>query len=520
MEITGNSTLSSKISSYREIPDQGLERNPLNQKNTQVCFLLLLCFLLQLPAVLSAQTITGPELLGKPTDHSITVNVVANASLEAYFEYGTLSGVYAGRTKTVTNKADVPIEVVMDDLSPNTRYYYRMVYRKTGDASWIYRDEHTFTTQKSAGSPFVFTITSDQHTMFNINLELGMQNILSERPDFNIDLGDCFQTNNMKNQLQVDSIYMQRRNPLYFGAIGASVPIFLTTGNHENEEGWNLDDTPFSVALASVQSRKMFYPTPIPGEGFYSGNKDPLVAIDEATYGDDYREDYYAWEWGDALFVVIDEFQYTMQLPYTPAQAEGADDEFTGDQWTWTLGKEQFDWLKHTLENSKAKYKFIFSHNMTGGTPGDGPMTGYVRGGAEAAYYFEWGGHNPDSTWGFDKHRPGWGGVPIHQIMLANGVSAYFHGHDHQYVYETRDGIVYQEVPSPSLVVDGFNGIYTEGDYGDFKTIKRILYNSGHLKITVTPEEATVQYVRSGGKGASPGDISYTYTIEPNKTNK
>ncbi len=32
-----------------------------------------------------------------------------------------------------------------------------------------------------------------------------------------------------------------------------SVPIFLSSGNHE-EEGWNFDDTPFSIALASVQA--------------------------------------------------------------------------------------------------------------------------------------------------------------------------------------------------------------------------------------------------------------------------
>ena len=56
------------------------------------------------------------------------------------------------------------------------------------------------------------------------------------------------------------------------------------------------------------------------------------------------------------------------------------------------------------------------------------------------------------------------GAMPLHQLMVDNGVSAYFHGHDHQYVYETRDGIVYQEVPSPSMTGAGFSGIYTEGD--------------------------------------------------------
>ena len=130
-----------------------------------------------------------------------------------------------------------------------------------------------------------------------------------------------------------------------FDKIGNSVPIFLSSGNHENEEGWNLDDT-FSIALASIQARKAYYPTPIE-DGFYSANTDTLSAINETTYGDEYREDYYAWTWGDALFVVIDPFQYTMELPYNPGMAgEGTDDSKTGDQWSWTLGAEQFSVAK------------------------------------------------------------------------------------------------------------------------------------------------------------------------------
>ena len=130
-----------------------------------------------------------------------------------------------------------------------------------------------------------------------------------------------------------------------------------------------MDDTPFSIGVGSIQARKAYFPDPDRTDGFYSGNTDPLAAIDEATYGDEYREDYYAWEWGDALFVVIDEYQYTMNLPYTPAAGEGTDDSVTGNQWSWTLGQQQYNWLKQTLENSDAKYKFVFSHHMLGGIP-------------------------------------------------------------------------------------------------------------------------------------------------------
>ena len=94
--------------------------------------------------------------------------------------------------------------------------------------------------------------------------------------------------------------------------------------------------------------------------------------------------------------------------------------------------------------------------------------------------------------------------------MVANGVSAYFHGHDHQYVYEkTDDGIVYQEVPSFSMT--GFNGIYSEGDHDTFNTV-RILPSPGHLRVTVTPTQATVDYISSS---STSGTVNYTYNDCP-----
>ena len=455
-------------------------------------------------------TFTGEELLGKPEATSITVNIIPASTIEYHYQYGTISGSYSGQTATVTATSGQPSEVVISGLTANTRYYYRMRYHLPEETDWVERTEHFFWTQRAQGSTFKFTVTSDSHATFNTNHQQAMTNILSDQPDFHLDLGDTFYpASGTTTQAAVNNAYLAYRDPLYMDRIGHSVPIFLASGNHEEEEGWNLDDTPFSIGVGSIQARKAYFPTPTNG-GFYSGNTDPLAAIDEATYGDEYREDYYAWTWGDALFVVIDEFQYTMNLPYTPAAGEGSDDPVTGDQWSWTLGQQQYNWLKQTLENSNAKYKFVFSHNMLGGVPRTvvGVGAGYVRGGAEAAGYFEWGGQNASGTDEFATKRPGWD-MTIHEMFVAYGVSAYFHGHDHQYVYETRDGIVYQEVPSPSMDGSGFSGIYTEGTFGTYETIKK-LPSTGHLRVTVALSQATVEYVRSNG-----GD-SYTYTIAPN----
>jgi predicted phosphodiesterase len=467
-------------------------------------------------------TFTGGELLGKPTNNSITINIVPASTIEYYYEYGTTQGgPYSFSTAPKTAAGGQPHEVVITGLSPNTRYYYRMIYDGDGDVEdgdYEVRAEHTFHTQRSGGTTFKFAVISDSHATFNTNHQNAMTNVLNDQPDFLVDLGDTFYpATGTTTQSQVNAAYLAYRDASKLGgfsSIGPAVPIFLSSGNHEEEEGWNLDDTPFSIGVGSIQARKAYFPTPV-NDGFYSGNTDPLARIDEAAYGDEYREDYYAWEWGDALFVVIDPFQYTMNLPYTPAAGEGSDDAVTGNQWSWTLGWQQYQWLKQTLENSNAKYKFVFSHHVTGGITRAivGVGAGYVRGGAEAAQYFEWGGKNADGTWGFDTQRPGWGGVPIHQLMVANKVSAYFHGHDHQYVYEMRDGIVYQEVPSPSMTGAGFGGIYTVGNYTGYRT-DTILPNSGHLRVTVTPTAATVEYVRSNQTG-----VSHTYTIAPAVSN-
>jgi PhoD-like phosphatase len=476
-------------------------------------------------------TFAGEELLGKPTNNSITINIVPDSTIEYYYEYGTTKGgPYPYQTSPVTATGGEPHEVVITGLDPNTRYYYRMIYDGDGDVddgNYIERDEHTFHTQRAKGEDFTFTVTSDSHAIFNTAHRNAMTNILNDQPDFNIDLGDTFMSGNAVSQSAANSAYLAYRDPLYMDRIGHSVPIFLTAGNHEDEEGWNLDDylfgpNYFSPAVGSIQARKAFYPTPI-DDGFYSGNMDPLDTIDEATYGDNYREDYYAWTWGDALFVILDEYQYTMTNPYGTAAGEGSDDPDSGDQWNWTLGLEQYNWLKKTLENSNAKYKFVFSHHVTGGIARNigGIDAGYVRGGAEAAKYFEWGGYNADGTsWGFSTKRSGWGvdaehpnGTPIHQLFVDNGVDVYFHGHDHQYAYEISDGVVYQEVPSPSLPW-GFSGVYIEGNYGDYRTIA-VIPNNGHLRITVTPDEATVEYVRSNAPPSDlNGQVSYSYTID------
>jgi hypothetical protein len=153
-----------------------------------------------------------------------------------------------------------------------------------------------------------------------------------------------------------------------------------------------------------------------------------------------------------------------------------------------TLGEEQYQWFKHTLETSTAKYKFVFTHHVLG--------TG--RGGIELAGGFEWG----DAA-ALAIHRPGWDKT-IQQLMADNHVTIFFQGHDHIFVKQELDGVIYQTLPEPADP----NYALLNSDYyqsGDK------LPNSGHVRVTVSPDGVTVDYIRS--YLAKPDELAFTYHI-------
>lgn len=205
-------------------------------------------------------------------------------------------------------------------------------------------------------------------------------------------------------------------------------------------------------------------------------------------------EDYYAWEWGDALFVVLDPFLYTKQRGRA------------GDNWGWTLGTEQYRWLQSTLEHSRARYKLVFLHHLVGGADSQ-------RGGVEAAKNFEWGGLNADGTPGFAAYRPGWA-MPIHELLVKGGVSMVLHGHDHLFARQELDGIVYQEVPQPAF--PRYENARSAAEYGYVNGV--ILGSPGHLRLRFAPQGITVDYVRPYLPAAENStrhnrDVSYSYVV-------
>jgi len=440
-------------------------------------------------------------LLGRPTDRSIALSFLATTNLEVIVDYGTQSGLYPHQSAVFTLVAGTPYVATLSELQADTVYLYRVRYRPNGGANYSAGTEARFVTQRAPGKSFTFVIEADPHHLDNEPAvwQLALDNMLADKPDFMMDLGDTFMDEKygLTTYAEIEQIRKDVRAG-FFGRIGHSVPVMLVNGNHDPELGWLLNRTQPQANLATwgVQARQRYYPCPVPGP-FYSGD----TGIDNFTGGP--RDAYYAFEWGDALMVALDPFWYSSQATTK-----------SKDPWLWTLGKNQYDWLKRTLEQSRAKFKFVFLHHLVGGSHDT-----LARGGIEYAPYYEWGGKNLDDTNGFAAKRPGWA-MPIQDLLLANKVNVVFHGHDHLYIKQDLDvngdgtpELIYQEVPQPCRTNQNTTSAAPYGYRSG------VMYpSSGHLRVTVTSNLATVEYVRTVAPtdtraGVANRTISHRYTM-------
>ena len=448
----------------------------------------------------SSTDFPGSLVLGAPTDTSVRLKLQPSAASGTVTAYYTAQGeTVEGQTAAVQVTAGKTSELSFVTLKPATAYSYRVVLTPVA-GTVVSTRSYGFQTARPAGSTFTFTVQADSHLDENANLEQyqrTLANVLADQPDFHIDLGDTFMTEKHSEPFSaivlpaasravVDTRYSFERGN--FGRMTHSVPLFLVNGNHDAELGWLLGATAQSLPVWASLARQENFAVPVPG-GFYSGD-----SVIDPQAGN--RVAWYAWTWGDALFVVLDPYWNSTQK--------------SSDGWSLTLGSRQYQWLASTLGTSTARFKFIFLHNLVGG------LDGQMRGGIEAAPFYEWGGRNSDGSAGFAAKRPGWA-LPIHDLLVRNKVTAVFHGHDHVYVNQLLDGIVYQAVPQPSATNNN-SGASIAASY--HYVSGTIASSSGHLRVTVTPGGVTSRYVRSWlpkdeTSSRSNGQIDHTWTALP-----
>lgn len=479
----------------------------------------------------------GTIILGKPTDSTISLNIVVNEDSQLVIEYGeTPQSLFQQRAINVIN-AGLPVEITLDSLTASQKYFYRINQRVTStsntDDLYTAYPIASFSTQKALDESFNFAIHADSHVGIRVRgaheeekaddnqYEKTLANTLAFAPDFMIDLGDTFMSE--KNTQRdfyapddgidktpaerqwVEEDYQYLRG--FFAQAAHSVPLFLVNGNHEGEAGWEKDKEE-SVAVWANNLRKQYFPT-VTANDFYSGSTEEENYVGR-------HDGYYAWHWGDALFVVLDPFWY------------GEVKAKVGSEWEWTLGKSQYDWLTSTLEDSNAKYKFVFMHNLVGG---QNNSNGLGRGGALVASDWEWGGINPNNGLDeFSTQRPGWE-KPIHQLLVDNSVNVVFHGHDHVYVKEEHiDGIIYQAVPQPSTLNDNESKATKRADEAGYDIVNGIVgYGSGFINVIVAGDKATVEYIRTIENNVTKDncqslsdegcfEVAHSYQLTPNET--
>jgi hypothetical protein len=249
-------------------------------------------------------------ILGRPTDSSITASVFFATANEYFLEYGTEAGVYSTTTPTIRNSAGVPDEVEIGKLIPDTRYFYRMKWRRAGTSgAYSSTSEYTFHTQRQRGKSFTFTIEADEHLYDKKGVRSLYQRTLvnqaKDNPDFMISLGDTFGDDHTPDQTtSADMDALHKDYLQYLDTLCHSVPFFFCLGNHEGENGYYLkQNNGANIAVYGTTWRKFYYPNPFPNT-FYSGN------TKSEGYGMGLPENYYAFTWGDALFVVLDVYRH------------------------------------------------------------------------------------------------------------------------------------------------------------------------------------------------------------------
>lgn len=415
-------------------------------------------------------------ILARPTANSMTLSVLCYEDAEGGIAYGKQAGQLTSTTPPRQFKKGEPAEIVLSGLDTDAQYFYQLRLGRTNSAVF------SFHTARALGRSFTFTVTADSHLDEHTDpvvYQRTLANALADKPDFHIELGDTFMTEKHPNRDAAFKQYLAQR--YYFGQLCATAPFFFVIGNHDGESPRGRGSDADGLAVWSNLTRKRYFANPVP-DSFYTGDatKHPEAGL---------LENYYAWTWGDALFVVLDPFWFTQK------QRNGE------DNWKRTLGDAQYQWLQRTLETSRAKFKFIFIHHLVGG--GDAQN----RGGSEAAPFYEWGGKNADGSAGFKANRSGWP-ASIHELLVQNKVSAVFHGHDHFYAKQDLDGIVYQLVPQPGYPGNG-RAPRSAAEYGYVNGT--ILGSSGHLRVSVSAQQAKVDYVRTQRQHG----VAHSYQINP-----
>ncbi len=406
----------------------------------------------------------GAPLSFAPTSHGFGLNAVldqGDPSLLRAHVRAEGSTTWTAVTAPVVRASDVA-EWHLDGLAPGVRYQYEILAPAEGVDSPLYSGH--VVTQRPAGDSFTFALITDSHigadlsfsnqgnpqTLEQVSAEAG-----AAQPDFMMNLGDMldFHEYGFNDPPPSGSVtrlaYLNYRTLL--GDTLGRTSHYAVIGNWEGENG---SYTAEEIAR-SQQERLLYLPGPAPTT--YSEGGSP-------------NQDYYAFTWGDALFIVLNVMSYTPTVHLLSSDPGLPND--------WTLGDQQLNWFSDTLAGATAKWRFVFIHHADGGAAGDAADSAYGRGGGQAAHVGEQ--------------------ATLHQLMLQYGVQIFFYGHDHVFTDMQVDGIHYTLPGSAGAI-----WMFPQSQTGYAQS----WLESGWGRVTVSPDSVDVQLVKMGG------GVLYEYTL-------
>jgi hypothetical protein len=352
-------------------------------------------------------------------------------------------------------------------LESGRRHAYQICAPGGGAPSACARPLYTGSavTARAPGVAFTFAVMADSHIeprdpvppgstvvddgwgIMESTLRAVTGDIAASDPDFIVDAGDLldyhvFGFNDPPPDASWSRLAYLNFRRMMGDTLGRAAH-FDVIGNWDGENGCNGADE----IERSRGQRLVYLPGPEP-----------------STYpqGGSASQDYYAFTWGDALFVVLNVMTYTPTCHLLDLDPGRPDD--------WTLGGAQLAWLQDTLAHATSRWRFLFIHHAVGGNAGNAIDTAYGRGGGRAANVGEQ--------------------AMIHALMMRYGVQVFFYAHDHVFTDMVVDGIHYT-LPGSAGAPWKFDS--SETGYSNYWP------DSGYGRVTVDPDGVTVDFVAMGG---------------------
>lgn len=413
-----------------------------------------------------APQLLGAPLIVAPTGHGFGLNVVLHSGDPSTLRARVRDDANPdGRDLgPPSSRAADLAEWSVDGLLPGQRYAYEIGVGDADHPAPLYTGSAM--TARPGGMPFSFAVITDSHipprdpvpvdsaisTDADAIMEGTLRSVVADMApvdfDFMVDMGDTLDFHQFGfNAPPPDSRWTRLGYQNYRRLLGDTLgrtAHFPVVGNWDGENGCQTAEE-----IERSRSQRLLY---LPGP-----NPDTYPAGGSAT------EDYYAFVWGDALFIMLNVMSYTPTCHLLDSDSGLPDD--------WTLGPEQLAWLQRTLAGATAKWRFTFIHHPVGGAAGDFADSAYGRGGGQAAHVGEQ--------------------AVIHAMLQQYGVQIFFYGHDHVFTDMVVDGIHYT-LPGSAGAPWKFTS--EETGYTDY------FPDSGYGRVTVDPDRVQVDFVAMGGK--------------------